>query len=482
MASDGIPHDDRIFPGMVPQQEDGQPAEWHDKLQRIQCTLHNRAYPGAEATAELRIKAAPRGSIRLTPPLPEKRTDPDVWDYDCFVGPAVYGEESQETFGVRPGDAGGQPQVRITASPVVTVKAPHPYEPGRQIESSTAREAITRTLAVRSVPSMLTVCQLSDIHFGKHANYVSAHGPSLVGPALKIGEFLRSQDIEPDYYVVCGDIASSKGGDFADLRKCLRNLPLPKGARMEDRVLVVPGNHDNFWRGLSTDRLRAFRKHMVTTLHLPTPFGRASTPDCIGATVSAGCPAAVWLCGRHQVMFLLLTSCYYTGDVEARIAGKLSKVADRPVRAELADRLRLERGFFHPQYVQAVNQLLADARDTLAPAWDDLLKIAVTHHHLRAEGTDPAATVQGKALTRRLSEHGFRYILHGHIHRPWLPARGGADSVQVVSSPSLGGQCPGHLNGFNILRFTHPGDGRLEAHYYAYEGEEFAADPRPLPT
>jgi 3',5'-cyclic AMP phosphodiesterase CpdA len=78
-----------------------------------------------------------------------------------------------------------------------------------------------------------------------------------------------------------------------------------------------------------------------------------------------------------------------------------------------------DRGYISFDTIEEVKRQL----DELGLAEGDALKVAVWHHPLLVE--NPGDPSYHRDLLKRLSMHGFRISLHGHIHRPFSDSRPG---------------------------------------------------------
>jgi 3',5'-cyclic AMP phosphodiesterase CpdA len=80
---------------------------------------------------------------------------------------------------------------------------------------------------------------------------------------------------------------------------------------------------------------------------------------------------------------------------------------------------RRDRGYISFDTIEEVKRQLNE----LGLARSDILKLAVWHHPLLVEA--PGDPSYHRDILKRLSGHGFRILLHGHIHRPFSDSRPG---------------------------------------------------------
>ena len=166
----------------------------------------------------------------------------------------------------------------------------------------------------KEISEDIVICQFSDIHFGKcHAYHLEGFNlEEYKGPTIDLSNFLKMRlKCVPDYYVYCGDIISEKEEEYNYFEPFIKNLPLID-SNIKDKLLIVPGNHDNIWVDKINDELSAFKKNITDKGYI-TPFG-IDDNNCI-RTNYKGCPLSIFLYPDKKILFLLLTSSFYNGII-----------------------------------------------------------------------------------------------------------------------------------------------------------------------
>jgi 3',5'-cyclic AMP phosphodiesterase CpdA len=248
----------------------------------------------------------------------------------------------------------------------------------------------------------LTVVHLSDLHFGPSHRFGGqttasgdrvADGPSLLD-SLKadLASVLSGEAPEtsaPILIAVTGDLTdAAEPEQFEEAATFILGLE----KFLEDRTartVIVPGNHDVLYQKAKIDsRLSAWR---------------AFSLDRLGRNIV----------GQNKHPFTLVYDEYAEshGAIIAAInsAGFVEK--SKPDQ----DRGRISR--------DGITDLDSQLRSLSAD--DDLIRIALVHHHpilipdLVEERRGYDAIVDGGDLLRVLRRHGFHLILHGHKHLPF---------------------------------------------------------------
>lgn len=325
---------------------------------------------------------------------------------------------------------------------------------------------------------IVTICQFSDIHFGDHNAYsLESFGDNIYkGPTQDLERFLKYDlNLIPDFYACCGDIASNKLNDLDFFKGFVETLPVKSGTIYE-KLLVVPGNHDNFWISDATDKLKSFKEKIVDSL-FRTPFG-LDDKNCICMTVS-DCPMSAYIYEKEMVIFLLVTSSLYTGEVEKNLRTRLMSAGiDLGSRTEdaLLNRIRNEHGYLPGRYYKLVEPIIDSCIKIVgSKKYDDYLKIALVHHQFESFFDDELLTINGDPFRNILHRRKFSAILHGHVHKVSnISVKKGF--VSAVPCPSISGRCSETSNGINILTFSRK-KGLLSAVVYLTENGVFLPVP-----
>jgi predicted phosphodiesterase len=278
------------------------------------------------------------------------------------------------------------------------------------------------------------------------------------GPAYDLKSFftVRSRPrlgIVPDFYVVCGDIASTQASDFDSFLDWASQLPLDDGVEWRERVYVVPGNHDNLFTPDGNDGLTTFHTK-IARQGVRTPFGLEGRNDCLHQCDGEGCSAAIFWHPDHGVAFLLLTTSFYTGQVSRDMQAHLEKLGVQ-TKDYVSSRIERERGYVSDRYREVVEDLLDRWKEIVHDDVRAYRKLAVAHHNMHGTPAADDGTSHGIQLLAVLKSHGFDFLLHGHTHEVGDVL---ADTGNELAVPvGCGALAAKHLgddgNSLNVLQF-----------------------------
>lgn len=291
--------------------------------------------------------------------------------------------------------------------------------------------------------SVVRICHISDVHMGSHHAYPLDKFDKLTHPGAATSFARDISKLSVDFVINSGDIASDSAQDFAIYEGFNSALT---SFFSEDRLMLVPGNHDNVWDGPSTDLLQSFKNDISDKLNILTPFNSNISPENV--IEYEGCPASLQYFEDEGILCLLLTSCYYTGLIAKDM--KCFLPSDDP-EAELANRLRFEHGHFNPQYLQKAYMMVDAFKESVGQdVYAGLTKIAVTHHHFKAVLNDETTCINGPSLLQELNRLDFDIVLHGHVHKEVITPNS-KESPLIVGAPTLSAKDRERGNGFLIL-------------------------------
>ena len=234
--------------------------------------------------------------------------------------------------------------------------------------------------------------------------------------ALALAEAVHAQ--APDLVVVSGDL-TRRGSrrEFELAARFLVGLPKPQ--------LVIPGNHDVPHLHMPARVTRPFRRYREALAEDLAPLHVDEEVAVAGLNTSRG--------------------------VQLRLDWSLGRIGRRTVR-------------------RAIERLAA------VPA--DRVRIAVTHHPLSPDVTDPGRSrVRGahRALAA-LTQAGISIMLHGHLHRPRVDmvTVEGRAVVMVGAATALSDRERGGGSGFNVLEVE--GD-QMTVAEARWDGSTHATEP-----
>jgi 3',5'-cyclic AMP phosphodiesterase CpdA len=290
----------------------------------------------------------------------------------------------------------------------------------------------------------------------------------------------------PQAIVVSGDLVDKGGTDRAadgrgEFDQAIEFLEQVAGQfeLADDRVLVVPGNHDIDWSP-DLPRMARFRSYFDATRKFSSPYDRAGqlTPKFV--TVSS--PD-----GEITAEIALLASPTFSGEpdpVVEQLNRHISELTEH-LSSEATKRTELMR-----QVRSTVLDIAAIGVHQLKyveenrPVDKDSIRIAVLHHHLlpilQVEVTPFEAVIDAGRVLDVLLRADYDLVLTGHKHQRRL-TRFGVDtrSIDVFTGPSLFLANPGGSRpGFTVIDIQ-PAASPVYAQLRSYETadlREFAQD------
>lgn len=344
------------------------------------------------------------------------------------------------------------------------------------------------------MPSETRIHHLSDLHFGR-LHGTSTDNKDLQGRRFEevIGQsyttdylkLLREDpSLRPHFIAITGDLASIGSYDeigqavsFVDLL-LQEDLLLPVGEHPpQDRVFIVPGNHDVDWSVVDKDEaLEAkFSSFCSQTRLLVTPF--CTRPDPKG--VAEPCPFR-WF-PEVGLFFYCFNSSLLGGEYvpaakalreEVQTLCEQDSLDAAALQEKLTALARIDPGCIAVDDIHAVSTLIRQHRDSLdsglAPGFDASLRLALTHHHVNHfpwnEAKQFESFINAGQFKQELMKHQFDIVLHGHKHEPRVFFEEHTTSYEgrglfVAAAGSLSGRIEG-THSFNIVRVQHDG-GRI---------------------
>ena len=341
----------------------------------------------------------------------------------------------------------------------------------------------------------LRLLHVSDLHFTAHPipaadvddKMAMSDLDSLIRVPDRSQQLLRDlrrafpeRDDWPDAIVVSGDLVDRGGTDRGDNGRGEFDVAvefLEQLARLfelgNDRVLVVPGNHDIDWTpGL--DRLARYRGYLEATAGFRGPYERNGTlmPRF----------ERIWSRSGDVVADVaLLASPTFSGEPDPGTAALRRTVVELLAQAGDESMVRgAERAFeTSPLDIAAIGERQLRAVEEYGEHADSI-QVAVLHHHLlpidSVEITPFEAVVDGGRVLDGLIRNGYDLVLTGHKHERRL-ARLHQDLgvIDVFTGPSLFLTNPGGTRaGFSLI------DLRPAKAEYAVLHHYETADVRPV--
>lgn len=267
----------------------------------------------------------------------------------------------------------------------------------------------------------------------------------------------RAEEEWPDAIVVSGDLVDRGGTDYGDDGHSEFDVAVRFLERLaalfslsNERIFVVPGNHDIDWTpGL--DRLERYRGYLAATSGFRSPYQRGNhLLPRFEQLRSAD--------GTVVVDIALLASPTFSGEPDPTLRTLGQTVSELLAHAgDEAMSLAAERAFPLPpldiaaigvQQLRAIEEHENDA---------DSVRIAVLHHHLlpitQVEITPFEAVVDGGRALETLIRSGYDLVLSGHKHERRLSRlHQDTGAIDVLTGPSLFLANPGGSRaGFTLI-------------------------------
>ncbi len=318
----------------------------------------------------------------------------------------------------------------------------------------------------------LVIVQISDIHFGK-LHETNKDKESLTEIFLTLLARMDNE-LKPHFIIMNGDLTSmaldSEFKKAIEFINKLKKIGLRKNESkysLSQRILVVPGNHDTRWLSkLKTDNLSRFRKYMKKGKLCMTSFSAVNGANVTQINNNGECevPCAIYYYEEYGMIFLCLTSSYYSGKVSDKEAIKVMKevyAAMKRLKAGkekfklLADIIRVDSGYISEEYIRSIVSTIDRLRQRIGEKkYKAAAKIALTHHPLSLVAQETAVCSKAGNLLEVIKEKDFNIVTHGHCHTAGLyndtPHVKKANCIPVTTL-SCSDQFSGL--GFNVLAF-----------------------------
>jgi 3',5'-cyclic AMP phosphodiesterase CpdA len=240
--------------------------------------------------------------------------------------------------------------------------------------------------------------------------------------------------------VVSGDLTNANQPDgYAEFPGLLAELgsSLPP----EDRIMVVPGNHDADWSVQPRDRAKFKRFLDATRGRYAAPLINGLDYDQTNLNRRAGSRGAPHpILELDDVTLVAISSADFCGVLEQKSTTPWAQVvedyragdsSDQAIaaRKQATDELRQLRLFdmarIDKRQIEALADRLKRTSFELAPDEDARLRVAVLHHPI-GPVTDREEIKAFDAMTNLaevrnfLYDQGFHVVLHGHKHESYI--------------------------------------------------------------
>ncbi len=328
----------------------------------------------------------------------------------------------------------------------------------------------------------IRICHVSDMHLGSLETEHSSAGKSIWQTLLKLLMDLPAKD-KPDFLVISGDIITCGLADsfttFSLFVNSIRNgecLRKSKGYPPEERIIVVPGNHDVVWKEGKSD-MRSFRE-ICDSHNLNTPFASLDGTEKNTASEQMAFrleieseqtqPCTIYYYPEYRLIFLAMVSSHGQIDVLKECREKIKEAADKIKEMggkELAELLKSmvskSKGYIDQDYCERLEKTIRKSRKSSfineqlrSLFFDSSLRFGVVHHHLDREYCGDSCPNKSDELRNILWDQEFRAVLHGHIHHTPSHLNFHEGHVELLPCGTLSCLTVGVSNTFNMLELS----------------------------
>lgn len=259
-----------------------------------------------------------------------------------------------------------------------------------------------------------------------------------------------------------GGLAEHKGkNEFDVAREFLKKLANKLGIR-EEKIIVVPGNHDVDWSSGNpvTDQRSRFDKYIKAVEDFQSPGfenDQLTPKKVLLKNIKHGC---------YDVEILLLISPTYSGTANADNEKHMNKILDvlnledKEVEQQIRHKIEHQKDRLD---IAAIGRHQRTYIREQSSDVDNTIRIAVMHHHLlpdtQLEIANFEAVIDSGKVLEDLVEYDFDLVLTGHKHNRKFMNISISDTnknLDVFSSPSLYRKGENCLPGFSIIEINTP--------------------------
>ncbi len=367
---------------------------------------------------------------------------------------------------------------------------------------------------------IVRLLHLSDLHFGSRSKE-DVDWKTFISNAERetrkdrLQAILELLDRKPDYVIISGDVtvAGRKDGfqsthDFIDWLESNFNIT-------RNNIVVVPGNHDvartkNIMNPISQkDRWNDFHRyigHRCIRPWLPSHDpDKEKIIDDLETSLRAAKENSIWggfhcdtgetelrnsrpfpfvLNRKQKILIYAFNSASISGghiEVDPKVSNAINALksgefrhnSDLSIVIEALDSERqIDAARIQPEEIGLFQRIMNTLRDTAPDEIEQILRIAVLHHHVVPYPLEEVKkfdlpTNAGRFI-KELTEEKFQVIFHGHKHYPSIFSSSTPieDKSQLVFSGGTvgGGEATGKKAGFHVIDY-HPTSSFLESSF-----------------
>lgn len=293
-------------------------------------------------------------------------------------------------------------------------------------------------------PRPRRLLHLSDLHFSNLDQSKVAYA--------QLAADLRQQDIDAklDALVVSGDLVNRADPKEYDAARFFLELLMNGFGLSSRQVVLVPGNHDVSW-DLSRSAYQLVRRSEHRAPLVPGSYVEHSTSvievrddDRYGQRFQPFADLVKTITGEPYPLAAVDQATLHSLD-----DGKL---------LVLGLNSAWENDHHFPDRASIHGGALADALIKLGPASAEQLRVAVFHHPIHS---GEESRIKDVGFLQQLAVHGFRLVLHGHVHRAdaslyrYDRSPSGGRQLEVVAAGTFGAPTrewvPGYPLQYNLL-------------------------------
>lgn len=190
-------------------------------------------------------------------------------------------------------------------------------------------------------------------------------------------------------------------------------------------------------------------------------------------------PCSIYYYPEYNILFATIVSCYFAHKIKPEILDFREKIKElhkeiielkkkigetginEEIIIELEEKTKeliyFDYGSFRLNYMRVINRAFNNFKEKnnfTNEEYNNLIKFAVTHHHLKDMPFPQVNTQNAKQTLELLGKHGVISVLHGHLHEVLeeyrLPSKRKSKS-SFFSCGTLSAYCANTVNMFNMI-------------------------------